>query len=114
MSSKVRRSGPRNPSKGSLPFLLHALVYPEGGDWLAHCLEFDTVAQGETPEEARKGLLNALDLLIADATEHADIRGLFRPAPSALWRKYAESTRRRRFQKASRRDLSLDARLIPA
>jgi predicted RNase H-like HicB family nuclease len=55
--------------------------------WIAHCLEFDTVAQGDTPTEARKGLENALDALISYAVEHQDIRSLFRPAPAYLWNK---------------------------
>ena len=92
MSNRTRRFRRTRRGRASLPFPLHVAVYPEAEDWLAHCLKFDTVAQGETPEEARKGLLDAFDLLITDATEHADIQGLFRPAPSALWGKYANST----------------------
>jgi predicted RNase H-like HicB family nuclease len=81
MAGKVRRSGPKRRRGGSLPFLLHVLVYQDAEEWLAHCLEFDTVAQGGSPAEARKGLENALGALIADAVEHDDVRGLFRPAP---------------------------------
>lgn len=114
MKRKVRRSAPRRHAPGSLPFLLHVLVYPEGDEWLAHCLEFDAVAQGGSPAEARRGLDDALSTLIADATEHGDIRGLFRPAPAGLWTKYADATRRGRLRRVTRRDLSLDDRLVPA
>jgi len=114
VSRKVRRSGPRRQRADALPFLLHVLVYPEGDEWLAHCLEFDTVAQGDSPAEARKGLDNALDALIADATEHDDVRSLFRPAPSGLWRKYVDATRKGRLRRGTRREVSLDDRLVPA
>lgn len=98
------------------PFLLHVLVYADGEEWLAQCLDFDTVAQGATPARARKGLEDALDLLIEDAMEHHDLPGLFRPAPRDLWSKYAEVPEKGRsaFRKIPRRDLALDTRLVPA
>jgi len=113
MSTKRRHSAP--PKRGSaLPFLLHALLYREEDAWLAHCLEFDTVTQGDTPAEARKGIENALDALIADAKEHNDFPGLFRPAPRDLWQKFSAGERAVRTRRAVRPDLSLDARLVPA
>jgi len=113
MSSKRRPSAPRKRG-GALPFLLHVLLYREEDAWLAHCLEFDTVAQGDTPTEARKGLENALDALISYAVEHKDVPGLFRPAPRSLWEKFSSEERPPRARRATRPNLSLDARLVPA
>ena len=115
MSSKRRQSAPRKGG-GPLPFLLHVLLYREEDAWLAHCLEFDTVAQGESAEEARQGLENALDALITDARENNDFPGLFRPAPPDLWAKFSAGERkgRGRSRRVAHPDLSLDARLLPA
>ncbi|NUN52805.1 MAG: hypothetical protein HUU06_08470 [Planctomycetaceae bacterium] len=111
MSGRVRTSTPPKQGTG-LPFLLHVLVYSEREEWLAHCLEFDAVAQGRSPGKARRGLEKSLDLLISDAVEHGDIGGLFRPAPAELWAKYAETNRRSGLRRSARPNLVLDDRVV--
>ncbi len=72
-------------------FSLHVLVYREDDFWLAHCLEFDAVAQGGTPEQARAGLIDAIETLVSDAIEHGDEAGLYSPAPAELWRRFGQA-----------------------
>lgn len=42
--------------------MVHAVLYREGDLFLAHCLEFDLVAQGDTAEQAYHNLLDAIEL----------------------------------------------------
>ncbi|MBI4705358.1 MAG: hypothetical protein HY744_29990 [Deltaproteobacteria bacterium] len=93
-----RRPSRRIPPESAPPlgeadlFLsLHILVYRDGDAWLAHCLEFDAVAQGDCPDEARTGLMDAVALLVEDAREHGAVAGLYRPAPVELWRRFGEA-----------------------
>ncbi len=65
---------------------VHLLLYPEETWYVAHCLEFDLVAQGETPLDAFKNLLDAIDVQAAYAQEIGDWGQLFMPAPAEYWR----------------------------
>ncbi len=65
---------------------VHLLLYPEETWYVAHCLEFDLVAQGKTPLDAFKNLLDAIDVQAAYAQEAGDWGQLFVPAPAEYWR----------------------------
>ncbi|MBI4574917.1 MAG: hypothetical protein HY722_01500 [Planctomycetes bacterium] len=93
----AKKASPRKtrPLDGGDPFLtLHVLIYPEGDLWMAHCLEFDAVAQGDSPERVREGLMDSVSALVEDARQHGRLAELFRPAPVGLWRRFAEAGRR--------------------
>ncbi|MCK6479300.1 MAG: hypothetical protein HUU06_10405 [Planctomycetaceae bacterium] len=89
---RSRASLPGGPSAG-LPLPLHVLVHPEGRWWLAHCLELDIVSQHDTIVGARRGLEDALELLLEDAAETGGPRGLLRPAPASAWAGYRRARR---------------------
>lgn len=94
MPGRSVKRGSRTLAAGD-PFLtLHVLIYPEGDLWLAHCLEFDAVAQGDSPERARAGLMDAISLLVDDARRHDRLADLFRPAPVELWQRFAQASER--------------------
>jgi hypothetical protein len=55
------------------------------GVWLSHCLNFDVISQGETPQHALEAVCEAVEMVIVDdLTEHLDPleRG---PAPHEDW-----------------------------
>jgi predicted RNase H-like HicB family nuclease len=67
------------------PLAVHIILYPEQDLYLAHCLEFDLVAQGATPDEAFQNLLDAIELQVTYTMESGDIKNLIQLAPSEFW-----------------------------
>ena len=65
--------------------MVHVVLYREDTYFLAHCLEFDLVAQGDTPDEAYQNLLDAIDLQTQFVREHDDLANLIQPAPLEYW-----------------------------
>jgi hypothetical protein len=61
--------------------------------YIAHCLEFDLVAQGESPLGAFKNLLDAIEVQAAYAWEIGDLGHLFNPAPAEYWKVLATAER---------------------
>ena len=51
-----------------------AIIEREGDGYVALCPEFDVASQGETLEEARRNLLEALELFLESASP-AEIQG---------------------------------------
>lgn len=60
---------------------LRVLLYPEGGSWVAHCLEFDLVGAGAQQDEALQQLAGAIETQVAWSVEQGDPSLLFSPAP---------------------------------
>ena len=67
------------------------LIYPEDQWWIAHCLEMDLPAEGKTPDEAFKNLLEIARIQIEDALERQNLASIFSAAPAELWRQFAFS-----------------------
>jgi len=65
------------------------LVYPEGNFWIAHCLETDLVAEGDTPKEAMSGLIDISNTQIEALLAEGDLNSLFSPAPPEIWRMFS-------------------------
>jgi predicted RNase H-like HicB family nuclease len=70
------------------PFTLNILVYYERSSriWCAHCLDFDLVEDGNTPEEAE----NNLKVTISSYIDEADKKGMtaeqvYKSAPLFFW-----------------------------
>ncbi|MGH3923187.1 MAG: type II toxin-antitoxin system HicB family antitoxin [Pseudonocardiaceae bacterium] len=57
-----------------------AAIYQEGAGYVARCLELDVVSQGDTIEEAKANLVEAIELLFEDP---ADWRAID-PAPAIV------------------------------
>ena len=62
-------------------FNLHILLYREPPHEIAHCLEFDIVAQGNTKKEALKNLMDGIELQVNFAIENNSLEQLYKPAP---------------------------------
>jgi predicted RNase H-like HicB family nuclease len=67
------------------------LIYREDQWWIAHCLEMDLPAEGNSPQEALENLVDLVNLQIDDAVEHGDLQTIFSPAPPELWKMFAIS-----------------------
>jgi len=79
---------------------VHILLYSEYDISIAHCLEFDIVAQGKKKIEALKNLLDAIELQISFALENNDLVSIFNPAPAEYW-KYNTDFQNERIQAIS-------------
>ncbi|HEX4794885.1 MAG TPA: hypothetical protein VH370_13885 [Humisphaera sp.] len=68
---------------------MRVVVYREDGAWIAHCLEFDLLGEGETPEAALAMLSNAIELQLAAMIEFDNIENLFKPAEAKFFAMFA-------------------------
>lgn len=69
-------------------FPFHVLVFPAPdvpGDWIAHSLELDLIAQGTSEQHAREMLEGAVRTLIAYNVEHGLVPIQIRFAPREAW-----------------------------
>ncbi len=71
--------------------MVHTVFYPEDDHYVAHCLEFDLVAQGDSVGESFQNLLDAIELQTAYALETGDLENLIQPAPPEFWRMLLKS-----------------------
>jgi len=74
---------------------LRVIVYREDGLWLAHCLELDIVAEGESPQKAVRDLTDLCLLQIKTSIEESDLTSIFRPAPPEFWKLFFTSKKRK-------------------
>ena len=72
---------------GAPPLSLRAMIYPEGSEWVAHCLDLDVVETGDTVEVAMSALAEAVGTQLWYAREHDNFAELFQPAPLEAWQR---------------------------
>jgi predicted RNase H-like HicB family nuclease len=75
-------------------FELRIVAYREEGAWLAHCLEFDIVADGKTSKKAVRDLIDLCILQIKVAIEENGLPSIIRPAPAEIWTMFLRATRK--------------------
>jgi predicted RNase H-like HicB family nuclease len=68
---------------------LRAVLYKEAGVWIAHCLEFDLLGDGETPEEALHCLSEAIVTQLDASIKFGNMANLFTPAEGKYFEMYA-------------------------
>ena len=68
---------------------LRIVFYQDHGLWIAHCLEFDLLGDGETKEEAARQLMDAIATQVHCFLENRDATSLFSPAPPEIQRMFA-------------------------
>lgn len=54
------------------------------GEWVAHCLDFDVIAQGVSMQEAAEAAKEAIGIILADDVE-AKLDPYDRRAPQRFW-----------------------------
>lgn len=72
---------------------LSAVIYrdPDSERWIAHCLQMDVVAEGDSPHAAATTVMELCDMQIEACLAENDIDGIFRFAPRDAWTRYAMS-----------------------
>ena len=68
---------------------LRVVFYREGGQWVAHCLEFDLMGDGQTKEIAVERLSNAICLQVRESVESNNPDNLFSPAEGKYFAMFA-------------------------
>jgi len=88
---------------------LHVIEYKHGDRCIAHCLEFDLVAEGASLEEARDNLADLLFSYLHFAMEKDIGQFAYHPAPKIYWDKFKEI-----YQKKVQTRQSIDPALLKA
>jgi len=75
---------------GGPPLSLRAMIFPEGREWVAHCLDLDLVETGATSEAAMDALVAAVSTQLGYARSHDNFEHLCQPAPRDAWQRFGE------------------------
>lgn len=67
-------------------FRVDVLLYCDGDQWAAHCLQLDLVECAASREEAQEAILDVIRAHIEYALEHDNMEHLFHPAPADVWK----------------------------
>ncbi len=68
---------------------LHVVFYYEQDRWIAHCLQFDLIGDGDTKDEAIQSLYDAISLQIEATLESRNFANLFSPAEGRVFDMFA-------------------------
>jgi predicted RNase H-like HicB family nuclease len=100
----------------SEPLDLHILIEKEGRMYSALCLELDVASQGRTVAEAKKNIVEAIELFLESVYAAGDEKEFIpRPAPVEEWMKYFQAMTRRvneNFRRSLKRRRSISLREI--
>ena len=77
-----------------LDLQLRVLGYFEDGYWVAHCLDMDIMGHGNTFEEAKAALADAIRAQISFAIFKNNLGLLWNPAPAPYHAMFQDATRR--------------------
>ncbi len=98
------------------PLDLHILIEKEGRLYSALCLELDVASQGRTITEAKKNIVEAIELFLESVYTAGDEKEFIpRPAPVEEWMKYFQAMTRRvndNFRRSLKRRSSISLREI--
>jgi predicted RNase H-like HicB family nuclease len=65
------------------------VFYYEQDRWIAHCLQFDLIGDGETRAEAMENLAEAIQLQVEATLESRNFANLFSPAEGRIFDMFA-------------------------
>lgn len=88
-------------TKLTLP--IRAVLYREGGVWIAHCLEFNIVGDGTTKSDAIASMAHFIRLQVDATVEGSNAANLFRPAKGRYFEMFAKG------KDVSKLEMSFDA-----
>jgi predicted RNase H-like HicB family nuclease len=71
-----------------ISFTTNILITKEDGLFVAHCLELDIVAVGETFDEVQREVVSLICAQIDYAFTNDNLDNLFHPAPSEAWQEF--------------------------
>jgi predicted RNase H-like HicB family nuclease len=72
--------------------VLRAVIYREGKWWIAHCLELDLVAEGDSAREAMDNLIDIANTQIEVALQDGNLESILTPAPAKMWTLYFDAS----------------------
>jgi len=87
---------------GGVQIDLRGIVYREGDAWIAHCLELDIVAEGETSQGAIQATLDLCVFQIQTAIDNSDLESVFRAAPAKYWNLFYSGVPKKRLPSSPR------------
>jgi len=68
---------------------IRVVFYRDDGSWIAHCLEFDLLGDGETREVALEKLSQAIRIQVEATRDFGNPANLFSPADGKFFRMFA-------------------------
>jgi len=68
---------------------LHVVFYYEQDRWIAHCLQFDLIGDGDSKEDALASLSEAISMQIEATLESQNFENLFTPAEGKYFDMFA-------------------------
>jgi predicted RNase H-like HicB family nuclease len=74
---------------------LRAVLYREDDWWIAHCLEMDIAAEGNSPEVAFASLNDLCELQLQVSMDNCDPGSAFRFVPDETWCVHSPAATRR-------------------
>lgn len=74
--------------------VFNILLKKEVDLFLAHCLELDIVATGNTMEQAQKDLIALVCAQVDYAFSNNNLENLYHPAPKELWKEFFDCKER--------------------
>src|SRR5208337_2571832 len=70
------------------------VVYREGEEWIAHCLQMDIVASGKSAKVVEDDIIALIKAQVRFAIDNDNMENVFKPAPSAIWSMIGHAKRR--------------------
>jgi hypothetical protein len=96
--------------KANASMTFNVFVKKDGAMFIAHCLELDIVATGDSPEKVKNDLIDLVYAQIDYAFTHDNLDYLYHPAPKEVWEEFyrckAYIERRRKIESRPRKDAS--------
>ena len=71
-----------------ISFGVNILITKEADYFLAHCLELDIVATGDTPDQAQREVISLICAQIDYAFNYNNLENLYHPAPPEIWHQF--------------------------
>lgn len=64
---------------------LNIVVYKEGEEWIAHCLQMDIVTSGKSAKAVERDIIDLIKAQVRFASDNGNMENVFKPAPSEIW-----------------------------
>jgi hypothetical protein len=72
---------------------VNVLIYKEGNEWIAHCLQMDIVATNTSKKAVEDDIISLIKAHCIYAIENDNLENIFKPAPSEVWGKIGFTTK---------------------
>ena len=66
---------------------LNVIIYQEGNEWVAHCLQMDIVTANTAERSVESDIIDLIKAQVIYAIENDNLGNIFKPAPPEEWAK---------------------------